>query len=81
MLAGARAFESERRGDRVERVDAARRSSGAPTEHCVGRRSSAGLAACVRIAGRRSKQVGARLRELLGFVPALLGDDPWARKW
>ncbi len=35
----------------------------------------------IRIAGRSVEQVGARLRQLLGFVPALLGDDPWSRKW
>jgi urease accessory protein len=35
----------------------------------------------VRIAGRSVEQVGRRLRQLLGFVPALLGDDPWSRKW
>lgn len=37
---------------------------------------------CVaRVAGRSVEQVGRRLRRLLGFVPALLGDDPWSRKW
>jgi len=35
----------------------------------------------VRIAGRSVEHVGRRLRQLLGFVPALLGDDPWSRKW
>jgi len=35
----------------------------------------------VRIAGRSVEQVGRHLRQLLGFVPALLGDDPWSRKW
>jgi urease accessory protein len=35
----------------------------------------------VRIAGRSVEQVGRQLRQLLGFVPALLGDDPWSRKW
>lgn len=35
----------------------------------------------VRIAGRSVEQVGRHMRRLLGFVPALLGDDPWARKW
>jgi urease accessory protein len=35
----------------------------------------------IRMAGRSAEQVGARLRQLLGFVPALLGDDPWSRKW
>jgi hypothetical protein len=35
----------------------------------------------VRVAGRSVEEVGRRLRQLLGFVPALLGDDPWSRKW
>jgi urease accessory protein len=37
---------------------------------------------CVlRIAGRSVEDVGGSVREFLSFVPALLGDDPWARKW
>ena len=37
---------------------------------------------CVlRVAGRSVEHVGRRLRQLLGFVPGLLGDDPWSRKW
>jgi len=35
----------------------------------------------IRIAGLSVEQVGRTLRELLSFVPALLGDDPWSRKW
>jgi urease accessory protein len=35
----------------------------------------------VRIAGMSVEQVGRTLRDLLAFVPALLGDDPWTRKW
>jgi urease accessory protein len=35
----------------------------------------------VRVAGRSVEDVGATIRECLGFVPALLGDDPWGRKW
>ena len=35
----------------------------------------------IRIAGRAVEQVGHSVRRLLGFVPALLGDDPWSRKW
>jgi urease accessory protein len=35
----------------------------------------------IRIAGLSVEQVGHTLRELLSFVPALLGDDPWSRKW
>lgn len=35
----------------------------------------------IRIAGRSVQKVGAAIRDVLGFVPALLGEDPWARKW
>jgi urease accessory protein len=35
----------------------------------------------VRVAGRSAEQVGATLRQHLAFVPALLGDDPWACRW
>jgi urease accessory protein len=35
----------------------------------------------IRAAGRSVEQVGRCLRQMLGFVPALLGDDPWSRKW
>ena len=41
-----------------------------------------GDAGCVvRIAGRTLEDVDDTLRDLLGFVPARLGDNPWARKW
>lgn len=37
---------------------------------------------CVcRIAGTSVEETGSTLRALLGFVPSLLGDDPWARKY
>ena len=35
----------------------------------------------LRVAGRAVEQVDDALRDLLGFVPGLLGDSPWARKW
>ena len=35
----------------------------------------------LRVAGRAVEQVDDTLRDLLGFVPGLLGDSPWARKW
>lgn len=42
----------------------------------------AGGAGCIlRIAGRTLEDVDDVLEDLLGFVPGLLGDDPWARKW
>jgi urease accessory protein len=44
--------------------------------------TAVGDAGCViRIAGTSVEQVSRTWRELLGFVPALLGDDPWHRKW
>jgi urease accessory protein len=37
---------------------------------------------CVlRVAGTSAEQVGRALRRSLRFVPALLGDDPWRRRW
>jgi urease accessory protein len=35
----------------------------------------------VRLAGEQVEDVRGALRRLLDFVPGLLGDDPWARKW
>jgi urease accessory protein len=44
--------------------------------------SALGDDGCVlRIAGCSVEQVGRTIRELLGFLPAMLGDDPWTRKW
>ena len=44
--------------------------------------SSVGEDACVlRVAGTSGEQAGRTLRELLRFIPARLGDDPWRRKW
>jgi urease accessory protein len=35
----------------------------------------------VRIAGPSVEQVGRIIERVLAFVPPLLGDNPWARKW
>ena len=35
----------------------------------------------VRAAGTSVEQVARTLREHLRCIPALLGDDPWRRKW
>lgn len=44
--------------------------------------SPLGTSGCVvRLAGRSVEDVGRAVRGLLAFVPRLLGDDPWARKW
>jgi urease accessory protein len=40
-----------------------------------------GAGCAIKIAGRSVQQVGAAIRRAVGFVPALLGEDPWARKW
>jgi urease accessory protein len=41
-----------------------------PREGCV-----------IRLAGVSVEEVGRAARGYLDFVPGLLGDDPWARKW
>ena len=44
--------------------------------------SAVGDAAClVRIAATTAELASRTLRDLLSFVPARLGDDPWIRKW
>jgi urease accessory protein len=35
----------------------------------------------LRLLGASAEVVGRAIRQYLAFVPALLGDDPWARKW
>ena len=41
-----------------------------------------GSVGCVlRIAGQSVEAVGRSVRSALSFVPPLLGDDPWSRKW
>jgi len=35
----------------------------------------------LRIAGERVEEVGREIQRRLGFVPELLQDDPWSRKW
>lgn len=35
----------------------------------------------LRVAGQSADTVGHTLRDFLHFVPRLLGDSPWARKW
>lgn len=44
--------------------------------------SPIGASGCiVRLAGVSVEEVGRAIRRYLGFVPDLLGDDPWARRW
>jgi urease accessory protein len=35
----------------------------------------------VRLAGASAELTARTIRDYLGFLPALLGEDPWARKW
>jgi len=35
----------------------------------------------LRVAGTSFEQTARMIREYLGFLPGLLGDNPWARKW
>jgi urease accessory protein len=35
----------------------------------------------LRVAGTSFEQTARTIREYLGFLPGLLGDNPWARKW
>lgn len=35
----------------------------------------------LRVAGNGPEAVGRSIRDRLSFIPRLLGDDPWARKW
>ena len=73
-----RGFEAE-----VARIDARVRAE--PVRPRADRLLAAapvGDAGCIlRLAGRTVEDVDAVLEELLGFVPGLLGDSPWARKW
>jgi urease accessory protein len=50
-------------------------------DHLVAAARLEGGGCIARVAGASSESVGGTVRRLLAFVPALLGDDPWARKW
>lgn len=67
----------------VARIDARVRAE--PVRRRVDRLVAAapvGAAGCIlRIAGRTVEDVDDAIEDLLGFVPGLLGDSPWARKW
>jgi len=71
------AIEAARAVDAVAGIGPARRP-----EVMVSASALPGGGGCViRLAGTRVEAVRERVRALLDFVPALLGDDPWARKW
>ena len=69
--------------EEIERLDARVRTE--PVSRRADRLIAAapvGDVGCVlRIAGRTVEDVDDTLRDLLDFVPRLLGDSPWARKW
>jgi urease accessory protein len=60
-------------------------ASGVPLRRCADQLVAAtALRDCgcvVRFASTSVERVGRTIREFLGFLPALLGDDPWIRKW
>jgi len=70
-------------------ADEARRMLAAVAQRAIERQADvlmtaapiAGAGCILRVAGRSVEQVGAILRSHLAFVPALLEDDPWARRW
>ena len=74
-------------GDRVQDHAGAmlRRVSGLPVEKqarlVVGAAEMRGGGCLVRVAGTSVEDVAREVRACLEFLPALLGDDPWARKW
>lgn len=58
--------------------------AGQPVDHrpaLVVSASPIAAGAIVRLAGPSIEAVGRAIRSHLAFVPALLGDDPWSRKW
>jgi urease accessory protein len=66
-------------------ADALALVSSLPIEHrarVLAGASRLGEEGCIiRLAGMSFEEVAAAVRSYLHFLPALLGDDPWARKW
>jgi len=77
VLAAAAAVPLQRRSDVL--------IAAAPIRESANRDAPSGTPAPVgcllRIAGPSVERVAAVLHPHLSFVPCLLGDDPWARKW
>lgn len=77
------ALAGERLQDHAD--DVLRRVSGLPVEKrartIAGASELRGGGCLVRLAGTSVEEVAGMVRTCLGFLPALLGDDPWARKW
>jgi urease accessory protein len=77
VLAGT-PFEAVARGIR-ERVGQGRLARRADLLLSAASLRTGGCA--LRMAGRSAEQVGQAIEGLLDFVPPLLGDNPWSRKW
>lgn len=75
LLGGAARPAAEALVARVAAMPAARRAA------LLVSATPVGDGCLVRFAGESFERVAAWVRDALAFVPALLGDDPWARKW
>lgn len=62
----------------LDQIMNSRIASGARLE-CSASPLSGGV--LVRLAGEQVESVAQQIRQWLKFVPDILGDDPWARKW
>lgn len=63
----------------IARLDLRARASLLTSAAPLGRDRDAGCV--IRMAGASVEAVAGAVRNYLSFVPGLLGDDPWARKW
>jgi urease accessory protein len=66
---------------RVAQRPLQRRSDRLVTAAALAPRRLGEIGCVVRMAGRSVEEVGRTIRECLGFVPDLLEDDPWLRKY
>ena len=70
----------ERAAELAARVAAIAGSSAGPSRLVSA--TPVGESGClVRVVGTSFEQTARTVRDYLGFLPGLLGDDPWARKW
>jgi urease accessory protein len=66
---------------RVAQRSLERRSDRLVTAAALAPRGLGDVGCVIRLAGRSVEDVGRAIREYLAFVPELLEDDPWVRKW
>jgi urease accessory protein len=66
---------------RVAAQPIGRRSDRLVSAAIVGPGTRGGAGCLVRVAARSVEEAAQTIRECLAFVPELLGDDPWLRKW